>query len=480
MNSYNGLIIISLSLAVACGGDESTNMPTPNQPPVFPEICDNQDNDQDGRIDEGGLQRACNSLCGAGAETCTAGRWFGCTAPEPEPEACDNRDNDCDGRVDENITRLCSNNCGDGMETCSLGSWGNCSAPEMTTESCDNRDNDCDGDIDENLFRSCTVECASGNQICRDGLWSECDAVAQAQEICADNIDNDCDDAVDEDCECQPGATQTCSTNVGICVRGRSECRENGRWGPCLDPGGQETTLPGEIEELCNGLDDNCNGVVDDVPAAPCGGSEVGACRRGTQVCANGVLACEGEVRPVGEVCDNDDNDCDGTTDEGLMPDFYESNETCPRAEVLGPLPQETREDLNVSATLYPDGDADWYTAIIEESGDFCIPNYLEIDQDYQATVTLSNIPEETEYQLCVSVAWEPRLLSEACQGRLIVEETCRGLEPGEDSIRFSFVRRALCGVNDSIRLIARVVAPEGTQQYSCVPYTLSFSSRDI
>ena len=187
-------------------------------------------------------------------------------------------------------------------------------------------------------------------------------------------------------------------TSVSAC-EAEGTRRDNGRWGPVLILR-TRNNLPGEIEELCNGLTTLQR--VDDVSATL--GSETGACRRGTQVCANGVLACEGEVRPVGEVCDNEDNDCDGTTDEGLMPDFYESNETCPRAEILGPLPQETREALNVSATLYPDGDADWYTTIIEESATVSLTS--RNDQDYEASVTLSNIPEDTEYQLCVSVAF--------------------------------------------------------------------------
>ncbi|MEE2757837.1 MAG: MopE-related protein, partial [Myxococcota bacterium] len=446
----------------------------------FPEICDNQDNDLDGRIDEGGLQRACNSLCGGGAETCQAGRWFGCTAPMPQSEVCDNRDNDCDGRVDENVTRDCMNGCGNGSETCRLGVWGNCTAPQVGAEICDNQDNDCDGSIDENLFRACNRECSMGNQTCQQGGWSICDAASPAQEICNDGLDNDCDGTTDENCECRAGESESCSTNIGICVRGRTECRDNGRWGPCLDPGGAETTLPGEIDELCNGLDDNCNGVVDDIVPGPCGGSDIGACQRGTQTCANGVLACQGEVRPSIEVCDAQDNDCDGATDEDLMVDFYETNETCSRGEVLGPIPQNTEAPLNITATIYPDGDTDWYNLLIQEGRNFCIPNYLEIDQDYEATIQLSNIPADVDLELCVAVAAESRLISEACRGRVLVEEQCRGAEDGEDSITFTFVRRAFCQIDDSVRLLMRVRAPEDGPTFSCEPYTLSVTSRNL
>ena len=69
-----------------------------------PEVCDGQDNDCDGLVDED-LVRTCSTACGSGTETCQSGRWVGCTAPEPQPEVCDGVDNDCDGLVDEGLMR---------------------------------------------------------------------------------------------------------------------------------------------------------------------------------------------------------------------------------------------------------------------------------------------------------------------------------------------------------------------------------------
>jgi hypothetical protein len=72
--------------------------------------------------------------------------------------------------------------------------------------------------------------------------------------------------------------------------------------------------------ELCNGLDDNCNGQVDEgfAPiATTCG---VGACTAaGTQSCVNGVLtdSCT-PGSPSAELCNGLDDNCNGQVDEGF------------------------------------------------------------------------------------------------------------------------------------------------------------------
>jgi len=80
-------------------------------------------------------------------------------------EMCDGIDNDCDGQVDEGLVRSCSNACGVATETCSAGVWGGCEAPEPTTEICDGIDNDCDGVIDQP-----TLDLCAAGEVCSEGM----------------------------------------------------------------------------------------------------------------------------------------------------------------------------------------------------------------------------------------------------------------------------------------------------------------------
>jgi Putative metal-binding motif len=123
-----------------------------------------------------------------------------------------------------------------------------------------------------------------------------------ALEICDNGLDDDGDGKVDEGCVCAQGATQDCYpgprrlSGVGQCAAGKQVCQgdaEFGSWGPCEDA---VTPTP----EICDGLDNNCNGVVDDgclcTPGetracygGPSATAHVGSCRDGTQACLVGV-----------------------------------------------------------------------------------------------------------------------------------------------------------------------------------------------
>jgi len=254
------------------------------------EICNYLDDDCDNDIDE--HQRNACDKCG----------------PLPE-EVCDGIDNDCNGFIDENLLQECETVCEKGYEICYGGMWVSCTAQQPVEEYCNAEDDDCDGNIDEGLDCVCgaadvgilipcmenplicgqgykTCECAHlplEGQLCTEFGMTQCkascfyfppppDVICDEykgiiiSEIC-NNHDDDCDGQIDEDLfkQCYTGAPET--LNIGICKPGNLMCN-SGKWGNFLDEIFIDDMCLGEVlplpEELCNGLDDNCDGEIED------------------------------------------------------------------------------------------------------------------------------------------------------------------------------------------------------------------------
>ncbi|HKU44926.1 MAG TPA: MopE-related protein [Polyangiales bacterium] len=297
------------------------------------ERCNSQDDDCDGKVDEGAPAIASsNEVCGDGIDNdCDSNIDENCNGCIAQPEICNNANDDCDANIDENLSRSCGSNvgrCTTGTQTCSAGNWSTCSGINPTTETCNNIDDDCDGVVD-GMTQQCGTSnvglCRYGVRTCTAGSYGSCVGnVEPATEVC-DNQDNDCNPST-ADGSADSRVGKTCGNNRGVCTPGTTICDA----GEIKCQGGTSGSA-----ELCNGLDDDCDGNIDEGVAAtdssvnkPCiapGGVVMygpvavqGECRTGTTVCSNGQLACPGYVGPQPELCDSLDQDCDGNNANGV------------------------------------------------------------------------------------------------------------------------------------------------------------------
>jgi MYXO-CTERM domain-containing protein len=176
--------------------------------------------------------------------------------------------------------------------------------------------------------------CTAGTVICKDGK-TQCSGQLQGTPEICNGKDDDCDGVVDNGVQGgQPCFDDTYDKiaypgprRSGQCKPGLTTCDPTATSGPCV--GAQ-----GPTPEVCDGLDNDCDGQIDEsgtppdgitgtadpgdkthVIGQPCQANS-SQCKAGVWTCDHGKVICAGGTTVRPEVCDCQDNNCNGVTDE--------------------------------------------------------------------------------------------------------------------------------------------------------------------
>jgi uncharacterized repeat protein (TIGR03803 family) len=359
--------------------------------PDAAEVCNGIDDDCDGQVDEGLAQTTYYKdadgdgygNAGATKDTCAQPDGYvttnddcndtDATVNPGAAEVCgDGKDNDCDGTVDEgcNTNTYYRDADNDGYGNPDESVTGNTPPDGYVTnnrdcddsdaainpdaaEICNGKDDNCNGQTDEGLTQTTYYWDADGDgygradssiQTCmtlqgyvtNDDDCNDTDAAINpaATEVCNDGKDNNCDGTIDEGCNTttyykdadgdsygDPAISVTGDTPPPGYVSNNDDCDDSNA---AINPG---------ATEICNGLDDDCDGNVDegltqttfyedkDGDSYGNAASSTAACTQPSGYVTNADDCNDNDatINPAAsEVCnDGKDNNCDGQIDEG-------------------------------------------------------------------------------------------------------------------------------------------------------------------
>jgi hypothetical protein len=343
-----------------------------------------EDADGDGRGDPSTAVSSCTQPSGTVIDGSDCDDGDGDTWPGA-PEFCDGVDTDCDGTIDEPDAldattwyidydsdgygssaydqQACAQPRGyvDNAEDCDDA---NHTAHPGADELCDGIDNDCDGDVDEDSATDATTwyidydgdgygsDAYTTDACTQPSGWvgndADCDDTSAADypgadEYC-DGADNDCDGAVDEDdaLDASTFYQDADGDGYGDPLTTTLACTPGGGWvaddTDCDDRA--PATYPG-ADELCDGIDTDCDGIVDEDEALDAASWYADVDGDGYADPASATSACDQpsgylnasfasdcddtdpSIHPgADEYCDGVDTDCDGTLDDSDALDF--------------------------------------------------------------------------------------------------------------------------------------------------------------
>ena len=341
----------------------------PNTYPDAEEICDGEDNNCDGAVDEDVeiTFYADDDFDGYGnseitQDACTAPLGFVHNAldcddslPTTHPgalEICDGVDNNCDGSIDEdavNANTYYIDADGDGfggttsIHSCTLPEGytvasldcddGNADIHPDALEVCDGSDNNCDGVVDGADATDAVVWYLDfdvdgygtpliSQRSCQQPTGyvsnsSDCDDVntqsyPNADEFC-DLIDNDCDGVVDESdaVDAMTWYLDVDSDGYGIPVAQASCSQPSGYVDNQDDCNDSNVTISPAALEVCDDVDNNCDGTIDESSATDAVTWYLDADADGYGDSAVSIVSCEMPTEYVEDSGDCDDSDID-------------------------------------------------------------------------------------------------------------------------------------------------------------------------
>ncbi len=277
--------------------------------PGVAEVCDGVDNDCDGELLDGEVDEDLDGVLVCAGD-CDDDLATGSNNFPGNVEICDGQDNDCDavtealgGEVDGDS---------DGSLSCEDCDDGEPASFPGNTEVCDGLDNDCDGAANADAAGELDVD-LDGSFSCEDCDDADGDNFPGNPEVCDGDADNDCDPATLDTTDADGDGFTPCGAD-GVPDTGDEDCDDSP-----ADADGDGVldgfpTHPG-AEEICDGQDNNCNGSAEFETTEDDGGGEGDSDGDGSPDCAD----CEdgnAENFPGNtELCDGADNDCNDLAD---------------------------------------------------------------------------------------------------------------------------------------------------------------------
>ena len=355
-----------------------------------------------------------------------------CDATIDEPDASDAstwyNDSDGDGYGDPSTSQAACAQPGGYVANGADCDDSNASVNPAVTETCNTIDDNCDGTVDESTASDAPTwyldsdsdgygDPASSIQSC---LWpggysanaSDCDdssaSVSPAATETCNTVDDNCDGSVDE-ASASDASTWYMDADTdgfGNAVASTLSCNQpSGYISDATDCDDSNAAVNPNATEICNGVDDDCDGTVDGTDAADASTWYADVDSDGYGDILSPTVACsqpsgflsdssdcddnDADVSPLGtEVCDGIDNDCDGTLDGGDAADastwyadfdadgFGDPDESVFACEPPSGFVADSLDCDDEDADRNPDAEETWYDGVDSDCGG---------DDDYDA-----------------------------------------------------------------------------------------------